>query len=112
MTPNGQPKPRPPRRWRRWFVIAFVLQAALFGFVIVSQIHDIYVTRGLRNQFLASPDTRRSDLVTSMSRRLVRMNNELYVMIGLLAVVSAGTLTGALLLGAPQAKTDPPMRRV
>jgi hypothetical protein len=80
-------------------VAAFVLQAALFGFAIVSQIHDINVTRSVRAKFLASPDSRRSDLVSFMSARLVQENNELYVMIGLLAVFSAGTLTGALLLG-------------
>jgi hypothetical protein len=99
LTATNQTRPRPPRRWRRWLAVAFVLQAALFGVAIVSQIHEINVTRAVRAKFLSFPDTRRSDLVTTMSKDIVRMNNQLYVMVGLLAVFSAGTLAGAVLLG-------------
>jgi hypothetical protein len=89
----------PPRRWSRWCAVALVLEVVVFGAMIVAQIREINVTRGVRASFLASPDSRGDLLVTFMSQKIVRLNNELYLIIGLGAVVSAGTLAGALLLG-------------
>ena len=66
--------------------------------MIVAQTNEITVIRGVRARFLASPQSRGDVLVTSMSAKLLRLNDELYLIIGLAAVVSAGTLAGALLL--------------